>query len=176
MINIRSNTFETNSSSSHSIVINHTGTQVDDYNTLDIKDGVYTISGGLEFGRAPFRLLVNVRSKLRFVLASLANDYCNGPAAFLTELTEVCKKHYPKLEAIKITAKDWNNDIYYGDIDHQSSGLLNTFMSKHRITYEDFIFDPKYIVVIDGDEYDEYVTLIDIGLIDTNNFNSEEVV
>lgn len=171
MINIRSGIFETNSSSSHAIVINNAGTQVKNYNKLNIVDGVYTISNGLEFGRAPFRMLTTVSTKLRFVIASLASFYINGPEAFMDELINICKKHYPDLKTIKLTANDYYDG--YGYIDHQSNGLLDKFLNKHNISIEDFIFDPKYIVIIDGDEYCEFSTLIELNLI-SDKFETED--
>ena len=60
---------------------------------------------------------------------------------------------------------------YYGDIDHQSSGLLEGFLKKEGITLKDFLSKKKYIVIIDGDEYCSWNTykaakIINIDYID----------
>lgn len=58
-------------------------------------------------------------------------------------------------------------------IDHQSAGLLTTFFSQKGITLKEFLFNKKYKVVVDGDEYDTFNKLKKSGLIDLNNIVEE---
>lgn len=58
-------------------------------------------------------------------------------------------------------------------IDRQSAGLLTTFLKKKGITLKDFLFNKKYKVIIDGDEYDVWNKLKESGLIDLNDIVEE---
>lgn len=64
---------------------------------------------------------------------------------------------------------EYDDFPYYGYVDHQSSGLLQGFLDSHNITIKDFIFNQKYHVVIDGDEYCIFDDMVKYGLIDKNN-------
>ena len=53
-----------------------------------------------------------------------------------------------------------------GMIDHQSMGLLKNFLRSRDITLKEFLTNKRYIIVIDGDEYDSFNKLCRSGLID----------
>ena len=59
---------------------------------------------------------------------------------------------------------------FYGYVDHQSMGLLQRFLEKHKLSLEDFLKDPKYIVIIDGDEYCAWQKMFDAGVCVKENF------
>ena len=59
---------------------------------------------------------------------------------------------------------------FYGYVDHQSMGLLQNFLEKHKLTWKEFLKDPKYIVIIDGDEYDAWQKMFDAGVCVKENF------
>lgn len=62
------------------------------------------------------------------------------------------------------STKPWTKEYYnFGDVDHESYGTLQNFLGDN-ITAEDFIFSSKYIVVIDGDEYEEFDKLKASGI------------
>lgn len=64
------------------------------------------------------------------------------------------------------STKPWIKEYYnFGDVDHQSYGRLQNFLG-NKIIAEEFIFSPKYIVVIDGDEYEEFDKLRASGIFD----------
>lgn len=64
------------------------------------------------------------------------------------------------------STKPWTKEYYnFGDVDHQSYGRLQNFLG-NKIAAEEFIFSPKYIVVIDGDEYEEFDKLRASGIFD----------
>ena len=56
----------------------------------------------------------------------------------------------------------------YGYVDHQSMDLLESFLRTNNITLDDFIFNDKYIVIVDGDEYNTFERLQACGLLDKN--------
>lgn len=62
---------------------------------------------------------------------------------------------------------------YYGYVDHQSSGLLEEFLKSENITLVDFLGNRKYVVVIDGDEYDDWGLFKYSGLINIANIEKE---
>ena len=60
---------------------------------------------------------------------------------------------------------------YYGQVDHQSAGLLDNFLKKEGISLKDFLLKKKYVVIIDGDEYcywDKYkkANIINLNAVD----------
>ncbi len=64
----------------------------------------------------------------------------------------------------------WIKRIDYGSIDHQSVGTLQTFLGKHKITLEEFLVNPQYIVIIDGDEYCTWQKMFESGICLRENF------
>lgn len=55
-----------------------------------------------------------------------------------------------------------------GNIDHQSSGLLIEFIKAHDINLEEFLTNKRYVVIVTGDEYDDWERLKSSGIIDMN--------
>ena len=157
MINIRNNVFETKSSSSHNLVVFKGNYEVPDH--IDPEwyvdnNGILKIyfQNDLEFGRAPFELLTNWYRRLCFAIASCPDR--------IKEIEEACFRHLDGVYEIQYPTDIWGNGgSYYGYIDHQSTGLLSKVMALENITFDDFIFNDKYMVVIDGDEYCIFDTL-----------------
>lgn len=67
----------------------------------------------------------------------------------------------------------WKDYDYFGYVDHQSSGLLQGFLEKENITLKEFLFNKKYIVIIDGDEYCMFDKAKESGLINMSNIQKE---
>lgn len=155
MINIRKGTFETNSSSSHSLVVFKEGgvTVNDELWRLNGHGNLYMYANELEFDRSPFELLTDWYGRLRYAIASCPDK--------IEEIETACYKNVPGLTTIKYPKERWNDKDtpYYGYVDHQSAGLLESFLNTHNVTLEEFIFNDKYMVVIDGDEYCVFDTL-----------------
>ena len=61
---------------------------------------------------------------------------------------------------------------YYGYVDHQSSGLLQNFLSTNGIPLSDFLLNRKYIVIIDGD-CGEFCKMKKSGIIDLDTIVQE---
>ena len=64
----------------------------------------------------------------------------------------------------------FNEDYYLempniGMIDHQSAGLLKNFLSDKGISLQEFLTNKKYVIVVDGDEYEDFDRYLKAGLI-----------
>ena len=121
--------------------------------------------GDLEFGRSPFDLLTDWYGRLRYAIASYGGDKDK-----LNDLEEICQRRIENFDHFKFKEDRWENGEYHGYVDHQSIGLLNAALGKYSVSLEDFIFDDRFIVVIDGDEYNVFNTLVD-----TDMFNKDAV-
>lgn len=163
MISIRRNVFETNSSSTHSLVIltdNIVKESSDDlYFTHDemlnslngLKNGTYkSYERNWYFGRAPFRALDTFELKFQY---AYANAFDNE----ISELVSMLKKLVPEV-------KKFIPPEYSGTDDYQLQGWLDA----HDVSMKEFLTCKKYIVIQDGDEYCIWTNLIKSGLIDTN--------
>lgn len=175
MKQIRRNVFETNSSSSHSLVIT---TDNEHYTREEINKNFYMIDGivrlwesSLEFYRSPFDMLVTFKDKLRYAIAS-----SNGN--LVDECREICKKYVDGFIDFEFDTKDyvWDSNVkdyveaknpvpnYGGTDDYQIEGWLK----KYNVSLEEFLTNKRYIVVVDGDEYNCWLHIKDSGLVDTS--------
>lgn len=175
MKQIRRNVFETNSSSSHSLVIT---TDNEHYTREEINKDFYMTDGivrlwesSLEFYRSPFDMLVTFKDKLRYAIAS-----SNGN--LVDECREICKKYVGGFVDFEFDTKDyvWDSEVkdyveakspipnYGGTDDYQIEGWLK----KYNVSLEEFLTNKRYIVVVDGDEYNCWLHIKDSGLVDTS--------
>lgn len=175
MKQIRRNVFETNSSSSHSLVIT---TNNEHYTREEINKNFYMIDGivrlwesSLEFYRSPFDMLVTFKDKLRYAIASSAGH-------LVDECREICKKYVGGFVDFEFDTKDyvWDSEVkdyveakspipnYGGTDDYQIEGWLK----KYNVSLEEFLTNKRYIVVVDGDEYNCWLHIKDSGLVDTS--------
>ena len=162
MINIRNGIFETNSSSAQAFVSVKKRDSDDYFNTWFNKDGVYTVyCWDNIFSRTPFKVLNTLIDKALYALAYYGKEK-------LREIEDIVRKYcvsYDNRPFNKFKFED--ND--YGSIDHQSMGLLDTWLETHNETLEEFLTNPNELIIIDGDEYCVFDSLVDSGLIDKNN-------
>ena len=180
MKQIRRNVFETNSSSSHSLVIT---TDDEHYTREEINKNFYMTDGivrlwesSLEFYRSPFDMLVTFKDKLRYAIAS-----SNGN--LVDECREICKKYVDEFIDFEFDTKDyvWNSNVndyveakspvpnYGGTDDYQIEGWLK----KYNVSLEEFLTNKRYIVVVDGDEYNCWLHIKDSGLVDTSKISHD---
>lgn len=173
MKQIRRNVFETNSSSSHSLVIT---TDNEHYTREEINKNFYMTDGivrlwesSLEFYRSPFDMLVTFKDKLRYAIAS-----SNGN--LVDECREICKKYVDGFTDFEFNTKDyvWDSEVkdyvetddpipnYGGTDDYQIEGWLK----KYNVSLEEFLTNKRYIVVVDGDEYQIFDHIKKSGLFD----------
>lgn len=174
----RQGVFETNSSSSHSISIRKIG---DYYTDEEIEQSVghwgnklNIFDSELEFGRSPFEPLTTFYDKVRFAIASFAND-----VEKIHEIENILLEKVPSLTEIEYpTSVNWKTnktETYYGNVDHQSYGLLQNFLSSHSITLREFLLNRRYIVFIDGDEYCTTQKLFNSGLLHKEDFEESSL-
>ena len=176
MKQIRHNVFETNSSSSHSLVIT---TDNEHYTREEINKNFYITKEGkvilwessLEFYRSPFDILVTFKDKLRYAIAS-----SNGN--LVDDCREICKKYVDGFTDFEFDTKDyvWDSEVndyvevdepipnYGGTDDYQIEGWLKYY----NVSLEEFLTNKRYIVVVDGDEYAIYDHIKKSGLFDTS--------
>lgn len=173
MKQIRRNVFETNSSSSHSLVIT---TDNEHYTREEINKNFYMTDGivrlwdsSLEFYRSPFDMLVTFRDKLRYAIASSNGNLVN-------QCRELCQKYVDGFVDFKFDKIDyvWDSEVedyvetddpipnYGGTDDYQIEGWLKHY----NISLEEFLTNKRYIVVVDGDEYCVWSNIKNSGLVD----------
>lgn len=217
---VRYGTFETNSSSMHSLVItNRDGKYTHDeaMRGIWVRDGEWDMMDDdeLEFQRSPFDVLETFERKVRYAIA----DLC-GPLQYdkadrdrldeqFDEILDIVSKVLPEVEDIHLpthkdeflytkdgrplTWREYDYDRktysyyyedrngerqepqviektypYYGYVDHASAGLLSSFLEKKGVSLEDFLTDRRYVVIIDGDEYDTWGRIKESGLVSGN--------
>ena len=179
MRQVRLNTFETNSSSSHSFVITDFEGR---YSQEEIMSHVYLGNDGkvimwesrLEFDRSPFDFLNTFESKTRYAIAS-----SNG--RLVPQIIEVWKKYVPGFSHFEFDEKyrvwdeekheyvetDDDNPVYeYGYTD---DSMIEAWLKKYNVFVEDFLTMKRYVVVCDGDEYREWYHILDSGLVDKSH-------
>lgn len=182
---IRKRTFETNSSSMHSIVISK---QVGEYTEEEIKEsffGYYRYSErdgesfniqflndihneDLSFGRAPFDVLYTYCDKLRYYLASMRYTWTDDDySEFIGKLKEL----HPFIGSITFSVNSMypeydSNKLDYGSVDHQSACILRDFLLEKSLNVEEFLKSKSYVIIIDGDEYGVTRHLIDAKIVD----------
>lgn len=177
MIQIRDNTFETNSSSSHSLII----TDFDGkYTPEEMMKGIYLwndketrmYENNLEFYRSPFSLLATFESKSRYAIASSQGHLAD-------EVEKIWHKYIPNFNGFKFDMKTEEYDydkkewvdldepkpIYGGTDDYQIEGWLKSY----NVSLEDFLTMRRYMVVCDGDETQEWYHILDSGLVDKSH-------
>lgn len=173
MIRIRSNIFETNSSAAHAIIIANNPIEDKYHKNLfeDIRieeryNAVEFNSKDLYFGY-DFKVLYRPMDKLGYVLA--VYDGRNKK-----ELEDLLSKHTDgKINKIMIYPQDYgieDRHNKYGCIDQDARGTFEAFRRKNRkkITLEEFIFNPKYMIILDYQGDGEFVSLLEKGLINTD--------
>lgn len=74
---------------------------------------------------------------------------------------------------VKSSKTYFRRENSYGYVDHQSHGLVENFLRHQNISLEEFLTNRKYVIVIDGDEYDFWANFKYSGLIDVDNIESE---
>ena len=163
MIQIRNNVFETNSSSAHTVAVkNHDEWDFDLKWLLD-ENGVFELwsTSDLEFGRSPFDVLCTTYQKIPYFIATYG----------FKKISKIIMDNIPQVKSVKKPRIDssWDDPDLKQGIDHQSVGMLEYFIEKNNITIEEALFNNKYIIIIDGDEYNTWGKMINCGLINTNN-------
>ena len=180
MIQIRNNCFETNSSSSHSLVIKagfdyYTPEEVYkefQYMCKEIEDkpGKYIIEPwGYEFedgyNRYPFQILDTFRKKLWYLYAHApcrkyppkGDRTYNRWQPEYYKVTNYIKKYLPWLEGIS-----WK---WCDDKPHSEACGFTGALKKAGLDWYEYLFNKSIIVICDGDEYNVWGDLKKANLV-----------
>lgn len=173
---IRYNTFETNSSSMHSLVVvkdpkpYSSDEQFSNY-CEDKEFNLFWYDEGV-YGRFPFQVLRTPLDKLRYYVAfyigaNKQTELIPKVIDFIHEQTGIAKK--------KINIKAYNEyeskyeGYGYASINDTGEDVF-TYIEKNNISMEEFVLNPKYIVIVDGDEYQEFKKLFRSNILNANDF------
>lgn len=185
---VRRGVFETNSSSMHSIVV--TNNDIKNISTKDYfwvwkapcNDKISFWRSDIEFGRSPFDILSTAYDKIKYAYASLfgyeAEEHVDDNGKPDDELKERMRSFDSVVASVfeGCTGVDYPEDLRdaeWGYIDHESCNLLRRFLNKKDVSLEEFIRNPKYIVVVDGDEYQVFKSMKEANLINESNIAME---
>lgn len=142
---IRHSTFETNSSSCHSISISNT---VDLYETIVPNDNGQIIFSGGEFGWG-YQEYNDAKTKANYVAVSLQLYNDHGLETF----EKLIKEHTGADQIIyNFSEDDYNQNWSY--IDHQSTKALFDYSDYDSL--KNFIFNPESVLFIDNDNRDSF--------------------
>lgn len=175
MINVRRGVFETNSSSMHSLVVvrnpkpyNSRELQLDHYPSESCFE-LFSCVDNPSFCRAPFQVLRSPVEKLRYYSAYyLGNEerYELIPkiTGFISERTGV------EPSKIDLTSHHGYDDGF-GYVESNDTGDdPMAYVEEHNITMEEFVLNPKYVVIVDGDEYEEFKKLFESNILNAEDF------
>lgn len=153
MINIRPSVFETNSSSSHSLVVSKRDRGYD-YDLPVDENGILTIPFG-EFGWGPDILKTPIEKLSYLITDNSRHCYDDDDKSWdelvkevlknsrIQEILDTVKSHCPNIK--KIVFKPASSYYPRGYVDHESVGTSN------GIDPEELIFNKGVIIVIDND-------------------------
>jgi hypothetical protein len=174
---IRKNTFETNSSSMHSLVITKTAKPYTKWEKeLDYYGDKFELFGCCDtytFERHPFEVLSSPKDKLRYYVAHYVGwkqemHRLDEVEDLVQELTG-CSRFDIKLSREEYSWKGELEESYgWAGINDTGEDVFD-YIEKNNIPLKEFILDPRYTIIVDGDEYQEFKKLFTKGLIDINN-------
>lgn len=136
--------FETNSSSSHAVVIfSDSDLGIYDVN-LPHENGVLTLTGG-EYGWGPDTLSTTL-DKLNYAATEF---FGNGKEEELRDLV----REVTGLEIEYIGSNSWDakENTHYAYIDHNSHGTLEEYMEE--VPLKEILFNTNYGILIDNDNH-----------------------
>lgn len=170
MLQIRQGVFETNSSSSHSLVIKKQGGKytheelMENFGwCLDVpgREGYWRPwSDDLYFGRSPFQVLAGFREKLAYA-------YANTAPANWDDVTAVAHEIMPEYLGVQTRG----GDMWYGTDDM----ALYDWLNEAGVSLREFLEDSRYVVICDDDEYCVWDSLKQSGLVDNLVIDKEIV-
>lgn len=198
MIQVRTGAFETNSSSMHSLIIMD-GMKPEGRINTSVWEGEAHIRENA-FERYPFMLLSDWLDKAAYYIADNNDCVVEHVDEVVDRVLNLIHDRHPETNKVSFNRHvkyEWSdeqnkfvkteNDIpdygdddrwwimteTYGYVDHQSEGMVTRLIERGVLTLEEFLFDPSYIVVVDGDEYCTFDHLKDSGIIDASRIRKE---
>lgn len=96
--------------------------------------------------------------------------------ANLKELKRICKENIFRFEDFDFDTLEYSRGekLDYGYA--QDYGGLETFLDKNNVSIEDFLMKKRYIVIVDGDEYNAWDKLKSSGIVNTSIIEKEVVM
>jgi len=184
MFNIRRSVFETNSSSMHSLVIVK---KPKPYTKDELN--LFTYNGEYEFNlfydredanyeRAPYRVLRTPLDKLKYYSAYILGtcnklDKIDEIKNFINQQTGIDQENI-NLEHVETHYTRSGKEIEtrdYGYVSSNDSGEdVFDFVKRKNIDWKDLILNPKYVIIVDGDEYKLFKALFESNILDANDF------
>ena len=165
MRQIRSSVFETNSSSSHSLVIT---TDNEHYTKEEMMSNIYLRKDGtirifashLQFYRSPFDILTTFYDKARYAIAA-----SNGN--LVADVQDIFRKYIDGFTnfVFEQTYKSYDDEEIINDYGGTDDYLIEGWLKKYNISLEEFLTNKRYVVICDGDEYCIWDHLKESGLI-----------
>lgn len=176
---VRQNTFETNSSSMHSLVITYKARPyTEDAKNLYYYGDEFELFGCCDtqtFERHPFEVLSEPKDKLRYYVAHYVGfkkqkERLKEVEDLVHELTGCPRK---KIKLYYEDIESWRSNKVvksYGWAGVNDTGEdVFDYIEKNNISLREFVLDPRYTVIVDGDEYQEFKKLFLKGIIDLDN-------
>lgn len=197
---VRKGTFESNSSSLHSLVVTNDNRY---YTKEEAKRGIYMPDGviviydrDLYFGRSPFDVLGTLIEKSIYTMASMC-DYKDDDV--YTEICDAIRSYFPEFIGFRLPFETryykseyyceddiikWYGNGNYSKCDDKwicwgyntgmvDEDILSGFLERENISITEFLKNKKYVVVVDGDEHCIYDSLKKSGLINFDNIGKE---
>ncbi|MBO5424097.1 MAG: hypothetical protein J6A25_01130 [Lachnospiraceae bacterium] len=183
MRQIRQGTFETNSSSSHSLVLmkgdtkHYSASEAWEEVRYSCKydDGYFNPYDDMYFGRSPFQVLYTFRDKLRYAYACAPHRMApesrknkRGYRPIWAEYYKVDREVRKLIPQWKGLSKRKRRDGYIGTDDH----CLASWLKKANISLLEFLTNKNIIVICDGDEYCIWSDMKRLGVLNTENFTT----
>lgn len=183
MVQIRSNVFETNSSSMHSVaIVKADGGRITSLKEalaedtdMSVQDGVLVIKDAeeLSFGWG-FEILDTAYQKIKYAIATYCTAYDDGTIEGLDGIMDVIGKIFPEIREISFPIEEYSRQITCGYIDHESYGTLEYFLSNHDVSLTEFITNRNIIVIIDNDNSCHFSYIINSGIFSKNAFDKND--
>jgi len=192
MINIRRHCFETNSSSMHSLVVSkiikpYTKDELalgyDDWDREKNRD--FDLWGWISrnemgYERSPFQVLRTPLDKLRYYVAYTLGGYTSPAKSEIKRIQDFVMKQTGITDRSKIILGKDDDDRYkpkkkrknisYGYVSGNDTGEDPMhYVKKHNISMEELILNPKYTIIVDGDESQLFKSLFEAGIINAED-------
>lgn len=183
MRQIRQGTFETNSSSSHSLVLmkgdakHYSANEAWEEVRYSCKydDGYFNPYDSMYFGRSPFQVLYTFRDKLRYAYACAPHRMAPESRKNKRGYRPVWAEYYKVDREVRKLIPQWKGlskrkrrDGYIGTDDH----CLRGWLKKADIGLLEFLTNKNIIVICDGDEYQIWSDMKKLGILNTDNFTT----
>ena len=146
----------------HSLcILNHSDKNIDTHTNEIDENGTWKFEEGeLDFYRYPFRFLHTFEGKVKYAIANYESNYES-----IILISDIVKKYNPNFVRFEFAKSHGRIDT--GGTDDYA---LSSWLENNNITLEEFLINPRYAVICDGDEYCTFDKLIDLGLINKSKF------